>query len=70
MNGWFLLVLMGPDFSWSSFRLQRHKKFCPMRIACVGESTAEVFKKYHLDVELIAKDSTAEGLAKERRQIV
>ena len=41
------------------------RSFGPMRIACVGESTAEVFKKYHLDVELIAKDSTAEGLAKE-----
>jgi uroporphyrinogen III methyltransferase/synthase len=41
------------------------RSFGPMRIACVGESTAEVFKKYKLDVELIAKDSTAEGLAKE-----
>ena len=41
------------------------RSFGPMRIACVGESTAEVFEKYNLDVELIAKDSTAEGLAKE-----
>jgi uroporphyrinogen-III synthase len=36
-----------------------------MRIACVGESTAEVLQAYQLDVELIAQDSTAEGLAKE-----
>ena len=35
--------------------LYGHKKFGPMRIACVGESTAEVFEKYNLDVELIAK---------------
>jgi len=41
------------------------RSFGPMRIACVGESTAEVFKKYKLDVELIAKDSTAESLAKD-----
>ena len=41
------------------------RSFGPMRIACVGQSTAEVFRKYKLDVELIAKDSTAEGLAKE-----
>jgi uroporphyrinogen III methyltransferase/synthase len=41
------------------------RSFGPMRIACVGESTAGVFRKYKLDVELIAKDSTAEGLAKE-----
>jgi uroporphyrinogen III methyltransferase/synthase len=41
------------------------RSFGPMRIACVGDSTAEVLKKYQLDVELIAKDSTAEGLAKD-----
>ncbi len=41
------------------------RSFGPMRIACVGQSTADVLKNYHLDVELIAKDSTAEGLAKE-----
>ena len=31
----------------------------------MGDSTAEVFRQYNLDVELIAKDSTAESLAKE-----
>ena len=41
------------------------RSFGPMRIACVGESTAEVLQAYQLDVELIAQDSTAEGLAKE-----
>ena len=41
------------------------RSFGPMRIACVGDSTAEVFRQYNLDVELIAKDSTAESLAKE-----
>ncbi|NDH16980.1 MAG: uroporphyrinogen-III C-methyltransferase, partial [Opitutae bacterium] len=41
------------------------RSFGPMRIACVGESTADVFKQYNLNVELVAKDSTAESLAKE-----
>jgi len=41
------------------------RSFGPMRIACVGDSTAEIFKQYNLDVELVAKDSTAESLAKE-----
>ena len=41
------------------------RSFGPMRVACVGDSTAEVFRQYNLDVELIAKDSTAESLAKE-----
>jgi len=41
------------------------RSFGPMRIACVGGSTANIFKQYNLDVELIAKDSTAEGLAKD-----
>ena len=48
------------------FRAYRDiRSFGPMRIACVGDSTAEVFKKYNLDIELVAKDSTAEGLAKD-----
>ena len=42
-----------------------YPKFGPMRIACVGQSTAEIFQSYQLDVEIIAEDSTAEGLAKE-----
>lgn len=41
------------------------RSFGPMRIACVGKSTAEVFQALQLNVELIAKDSTAEGMAKE-----
>ena len=41
------------------------RSFGPMRIACVGQSTAEIFQSYQLDVEIIAEDSTAEGLAKE-----
>lgn len=41
------------------------RSFGPMRIACVGKSTAEVFQALKLHVEIIAKDSTAEGLAKE-----
>jgi len=41
------------------------RSFGPMRIACVGESTAEVLQAYQLDIELISQDSTAEGLAKE-----
>ena len=51
------------EFFFRAF--QDIRSFGPMRIACVGDSTADVFKKYQLDVELIAKDSTAEGLAKE-----
>lgn len=41
------------------------RSFGPMRIACVGKSTAEVLQAYQLNIELIAQDSTAEGLAKE-----
>lgn len=41
------------------------RSFGPMRIACVGQSTAEIFQSYQLDIEIIAEDSTAEGLAKE-----
>ena len=41
------------------------RSFGPMRIACVGESTASLFEKYGLEVELIPKVSTAENLAKE-----
>jgi uroporphyrinogen-III synthase len=36
-----------------------------MRIACVGEATAEVVRKFNLEVELIPKRSTAEDLAQE-----
>ena len=36
-----------------------------MRIACVGESTAEVFRSHCLEVEIVAEKSTAENLAKE-----
>ena len=41
------------------------RSFGPMRIACVGEGTAEVFRKYSLEVELIPEASTAENLAKD-----
>ena len=41
------------------------RSFGPMRIACVGQSMTEIFQSYQLDIEIIAEDSTAEGLAKE-----
>jgi uroporphyrinogen III methyltransferase/synthase len=41
------------------------RSFGPMRIACVGQATADVLTLYNLEIELIAKDSTAESLAKE-----
>ena len=41
------------------------RSFGPMRIACVGEATAAIFRAFHLDVELIPKVSTAENLAQE-----
>ena len=41
------------------------RSFGPMRIACVGEATAEVVRKFNLEVELIPKRSTAEDLAQE-----
>jgi uroporphyrinogen III methyltransferase/synthase len=41
------------------------RSFGPMRIACVGESTAEVFRSHCLEVEIVAEKSTAENLAKE-----
>lgn len=40
------------------------RSFGPLRIACVGEATAQVFKDYHLEVELIPEVSTAENLAR------
>lgn len=39
------------------------RSFGPMRIACVGQATANVLLSYQLDVEIISKDSTAERLA-------
>jgi uroporphyrinogen III methyltransferase / synthase len=39
------------------------RSFGPMRIACVGESTASVVRDYNLEVELIPHVSTAEDLA-------
>lgn len=41
------------------------RSFGPMRIACVGESTAEVFRNHCLEVEIVAEKSTAENLAKD-----
>ena len=41
------------------------RSFGPMRIACVGEATAAIFRAYSLEVELIPKVSTAENLAQE-----
>ena len=41
------------------------RSFGPMRIACVGEATADVVRKFNLEVELIPKRSTAEDLAQE-----
>ena len=41
------------------------RSFGPMRIACVGEATAKVVRKFNLEVELIPKRSTAEDLAKD-----
>ncbi len=35
----------------------------PVRIACIGESTAKVVRKYHLGVDLIPNESVAEKLA-------
>ena len=41
------------------------RSFGPMRIACIGEATAAIFRAYSLDVELIPKVSSAENLAQE-----
>jgi uroporphyrinogen-III synthase len=41
------------------------RSFGPMRIACVGDGTAEVFRNYSLEVEMIPAISTAENLAKD-----
>ena len=37
------------------------RSFGPMRIACVGDATAEIFRSYNLEVELTPKISTAEN---------
>ncbi len=39
------------------------RSFGPMRIACVGETTASIIRNFHLEVELIPPVSTAEDLA-------
>ncbi|MGY8712526.1 MAG: uroporphyrinogen-III C-methyltransferase [Verrucomicrobiia bacterium] len=39
------------------------RSFGPMRVACVGEATAEVVRKFNLEVELMPKRATAEDLA-------
>lgn len=39
------------------------RSFGPMRIACLGESTAKAFEEYHLEVDLIAKNPNAISLA-------
>ena len=41
------------------------RSFGPMRIACVGEATASIFRSYSLEVELVPAVSTAENLAQE-----
>lgn len=41
------------------------RSFGPMRVACVGEATAEVVRKFNIEVELMPKRSTAEDLAQE-----
>ena len=41
------------------------RSFGPMRLACVGEGTAKVFRDHFLEVELIPEISTAENLAKD-----
>jgi len=40
------------------------RSFGPMRIACVGEATASIFRKHNLEVELVPETATAEHLAK------
>ena len=39
------------------------RSFGPMRVACVGEATAQVVRKFNLEVELIPDRSTGEDLA-------
>ena len=39
------------------------RSFGPMRIACVGETTAQVVRQFNLEVELIPKRSSGEDLA-------
>ena len=41
------------------------RSFGPMRIACVGEATAKIFRDHCLEVELVPENSTAENLAKD-----
>ena len=41
------------------------RSFGPMRIACVGEGAAKIFRDHCLEVELVPEKSTAECLAKE-----
>ncbi len=41
------------------------RSFGPMRIACVGDATAAVLRSHHLQVELVAENSTSENLAKQ-----
>lgn len=40
------------------------RSFGPMRVACVGETTASIVRAFNLEVELVPPVSTAEDLAK------
>ena len=66
MNGLFLQVQMVQESFKIFFKaFSDIRSFGPMRIACVGEATAQVVRSFNLEVELIPEKSTAEDLAKE-----
>ena len=44
-------------------RFQDLRCLGPMRIACVGEATAKVLRKLHLEVDFCPKEATAKALA-------
>ncbi len=46
-------------------RFQDLRCLGPMRIACVGEATAETLRKLHLEVDFCPKEATAKALATE-----
>ena len=66
MNGWYLLVLTEKRVYAALFlAFGDIRSFGPMRLACVGEGTAKIFRNHCLEVELVPEKSSAESLAKE-----
>lgn len=69
LGGYQWIVFTSPNGVEGFFRcfFQRHadlREFGPMRIACIGEPTAQAVRKRNLEVDLVPPEATAEALGK------